>query len=252
MVKARIIPCLDVKHGRVVKGTHFVNLQDSGDPVDLCIKYSAEGADELVWLDITATVEDEELSLELISRAREGLAIPLTVGGGIRSLRHVEELLAHGADKVSINSYGLEHPDILADISRRWGSQCLVVAVDAQWEDDHYQVYSHGGRSRTLWELGAWLETAQNAGAGEFLLTSIDKDGTQDGYDLPMLRFARERVARPIIASGGAGSVNDLALAIQEGQQAVLLASLLHQNHMTIAQIKQQLTQEGVDVRWPL
>jgi cyclase len=239
-------------HGRVVKGTHFENLQDSGDPVELCVKYAEDGADELVWLDITATVEDEELSLDLISRAREELSIPLTVGGGIRSIRHVEELLEHGADKVSINTYGLEHPGILGDVARRWGSQCLVVAVDAQWEEDHYQVYSHGGRSRTQRELAAWLEEAQEAGAGEFLLTSIDRDGTQDGYDLPMLRYARERVSRPIIASGGAGSASHLLRAIQEGQQAVLLASLLHQNHMTIAYIKEQLAMEGVDVRWPL
>lgn len=252
MVKPRIIPCLDVKHGRVVKGVHFNDLQDAGDPVALAVKYCEDGADELVWLDITATIEEEELGLELLRRAREALTIPLTVGGGIRSIRHVEELLGHGADKVSINTYGLDHPEILSQVSRRWGAQCLVAAVDAKWEGDHYQVYSHGGRTRTARELGEWLTLAEDLGAGEFLLTSIDCDGTQLGYDLPMLRYARSRVTRPVIASGGAGQISHLSSAIREGQQAVLLASLLHQNQMTVGQIKSSLAEEGIDVRWPL
>ncbi|AUW93279.1 MAG: imidazole glycerol phosphate synthase subunit HisF [Sulfobacillus thermotolerans] len=252
MVKPRIIPCLDVKHGRVVKGVHFQDLKDAGDPVALAVKYCDDGADELVWLDIIATVEEEELSLALIQRAREVLTIPLTVGGGIRSIRHVEELLEHGADKVSINTYGIEHPEILSHVSRRWGSQCLVVAIDAKWEEDHYQVYVHGGRTRTEHELGDWMRRAQDLGAGEFLLTSIDRDGTQNGYDLPMLRYARQHVSRPIIASGGAGRVEHLTEAIREGQQAVLLASLLHQNQTTVGTIKQSLLEEGIDVRWPL
>ncbi|MCL4494729.1 MAG: imidazole glycerol phosphate synthase subunit HisF [Firmicutes bacterium] len=252
MVKPRIIPCLDVKHGRVVKGVNFNDLRDSGDPVEMAVKYCDDGADEIVWLDIVATVEDEEISLDLIQRARDALSIPLTVGGGIRSVRHVEQLLEHGADKVSINTYGLENPAILAQVAQRWGEQCLVVAVDAKREGDHYQVYSHGGRTRTPRHLDEWLREAQDLGAGEFLLTSIDTDGTQQGYDLPMLRYARQVVHRPVIASGGAGNVDHLASAIQEGQQAVLLASLLHEQHLTIGQIKKQLFEKGLDIRWPL
>ena len=252
MVKPRIIPCLDVKHGRVVKGVHFHDLQDSGDPVQLAIQYYEDGADELVWLDIMATVEDQDLSLDLIQKTRNALSIPLTVGGGIRSIRHVEELLEHGADKISINTYGLENPAIFEQVASRWGEQCLVVAIDAKREEDHFQVYSHGGRNRTAYELGNWLRQAQDLGAGEFLLTSIDYDGTQKGYDLPMLRYAHQIVRRPVIASGGAGSIQHLADAIEEGQKAVLLASLLHQKQITIAQIKETLIKKGLDIRWPL
>ncbi|MDA8193441.1 MAG: HisA/HisF-related TIM barrel protein [Thermaerobacter sp.] len=252
MLMPRIIPCLDVRHGRVVKGVRFQELIDSGDPVALAAEYARDGADEIVWLDIVATVEDLALSLSLIQAARRELAIPLTVGGGIRSIRHVEELLAHGADKISINSYALQHPEILPEIARRWGSQCLVIAVDAKREDDHFQVYSHGGRIRTERELGQWLRQAETLGAGEFLLTSMDRDGTQAGYDLEMLAYARQHVARPIIASGGAGRVQDLADAIGHGQSAVLLASILHQRQITVGGIKAELAAQGVAVRWPL
>jgi cyclase len=247
----RIIPCLDVRHGRVVKGVRFQELVDSGDPIELAERYGLDGADELVWLDIVATVEDLALSVELIAKARKRLAIPLTVGGGIRSLQHVEELLAHGADKVSINSYALKEPAIISHIANRWGSQCVVVAVDAKRDADQYRVYSHGGRNPTGYELGVWLHEAEERGAGEFLLTSMDRDGTQLGYDLPMLAYARSRVRRPIIASGGAGRIQDLKEAILQGNQAVLLASLLHQSQLTISQIKQTLKEEGVPVRWP-
>ncbi|AEW06200.1 1-(5-phosphoribosyl)-5-((5-phosphoribosylamino) methylideneamino)imidazole-4-carboxamideisomerase [Sulfobacillus acidophilus DSM 10332] len=247
----RIIPCLDVRHGRVVKGVHFENLVDSGDPVELAARYDQEGADELVWLDIVATVEDLALSLSLIQQARDQLAIPLTVGGGIRSIGHVEDLLAHGADKVSINSYALIHPDIITQIADRWGSQCVVVAVDAKREGDHFQVYSHGGRQRTPYELGEWLREAEDRGAGEFLLTSMDKDGTQTGYDLAMLAYARTMVQRPVIASGGAGSITHIEEALTQGNQAVLLASILHQERLSIADIKRTLLTKGVTVRWP-
>ncbi len=251
MVKPRIIPCLDVKNGRVVKGVNFDDLKDTGDPVQMAVQYCEDSADEIVWLDIIATIEDQELSLDLIQKARNALSIPLTVGGGIRSIHHVEQLLEHGADKVSINTYGLENPAILGQVAQRWGEQCLVVAVDAKREGDHYQVYSHGGRVRTDHDLGEWLKLAQDLGAGEFLLTSIDADGTQQGYDLPMLRYARQTVQRPVIASGGAGSIDHLAEAIQEGQQAVLLASLLHQKRLSITEIKKRLWEKGVDIRWP-
>lgn len=252
MLMPRIIPCLDVRHGRVVKGVRFQELIDSGDPVALAAEYARDGADEIVWLDIVATVEDLALSLSLIQAARRELAIPLTVGGGIRSIRHVEELLAHGADKISINSYALQHPEILPEIARRWGSQCLVIAIDAKREGNHFQVYSHGGRTRTERELGQWLRQAETLGAGEFLLTSMDRDGTQAGYDLEMLTYARQHVARPIIASGGAGRVQDLADAIAHGQSAVLLASILHQRQITVGGIKAELAGQGVAVRWPL
>ncbi|AEJ39098.1 cyclase HISF [Sulfobacillus acidophilus TPY] len=242
---------MDVRHGRVVKGVHFENLVDSGDPVELAARYDQEGADELVWLDIVATVEDLALSLSLIQQARDQLAIPLTVGGGIRSIGHVEDLLAHGADKVSINSYALIHPDIITQIADRWGSQCVVVAVDAKREGDHFQVYSHGGRQRTPYELGEWLREAEDRGAGEFLLTSMDKDGTQTGYDLAMLAYARTMVQRPVIASGGAGSITHIEEALTQGNQAVLLASILHQERLSIADIKRTLLTKGVTVRWP-
>jgi cyclase len=252
MLMPRIIPCLDVRHGRVVKGIRFEELIDSGDPVALAQQYAEQGADEIVWLDIVATVEEEELSLNLIGAARDALAIPLTVGGGVRSLAHVEQLLAHGADKVSINSYPLSHPEFIQQIASRWGSQCVVVAIDARREQNHYQVYKNGGRVRTAWELGEWLRVAQNQGAGEFLLTSMDRDGTQSGYDLPMLAYARSQVSRPIIASGGAGSAGDVLEVLKSGQSAVLLASLLHQGKTTVSALKSYLIDEGVSVRWPV
>lgn len=252
MLMPRIMPCLDVRHGRVVKGVNFLGLIDSGDPVELATQYANDGADEIVWLDIVATVEDLDLSLSLIQKARQQLAIPLTVGGGIRSLTHVENLLAHGADKISINSFALAQPDILPQIANRWGSQCLVVAIDATREDDHYQVFSHGGRTRTDWELGAWLKEAQARGAGEFLLTSMDRDGTQEGYDLTMLEYAQSIVSRPIIASGGAGSPRDLHQAIAQNHTALLLASILHEGKHSVSELKQYLQNKGVNVRWPL
>lgn len=248
----RIIPCLDVRHGRVVKGVQFEALVDSGDPVELAWRYAEDGADELVWLDIMATVEAVSLRWDQISRARERLNIPLTVGGGIRTLKDVTALLEHGADKVSINSQALLDPDLITQVASRWGSQCVVVAIDAKREGDQFIVYSHGARRRTQWELGAWLRESQRRGAGEFLLTSIDQDGSQDGYDLTMLDYARQHVSSPIIASGGAGTVTHLRDAITAGNQAVLLASILHQGRIGVAEIKQQLQQAGVRVRWPI
>lgn len=252
MLLPRIIPCLDVRHGRVVKGVRFLDLKDSGDPVELAAYYAASGADEVVWLDIVATVEDLELATDLIAQARRRVDIPMTIGGGIRSLRQVEALLEAGADKVSINTYAVQNPRVIGQVAARWGSQCMVVAVDARREGDHFQVYTHGGRQRTDWELGAWLKAAEAEGAGEFLLTSMDRDGTQAGYDLPMLRFARQLVHRPVIASGGAGSIDHLAEALRDGQDALLLASILHQGTLTIPVIKAELAQRGLPVRWPL
>lgn len=248
----RIIPCLDVRHGRVVKGVQFESLVDSGDPVELAWRYAEDGADELVWLDIMATVEEVSLRWDQITRARERLNIPLTVGGGIRTLEDVEALLEHGADKVSINSQALLDPGLITRVAARWGSQCVVVAIDAKREGEHFAVYSHGARQRTQWELGAWLRESERRGAGEFLLTSINQDGSQQGYDLPMLDYARQQVSAPIIASGGAGTVAHLQAAMKAGHQAVLLASILHQGQIGVAEIKQQLQQAGVMVRWPI
>ncbi len=248
----RIIPCLDVKHGRVVKGVQFGSLVDEGDPVELAVRYAEDGADELVWLDIMATVERTQWRWDQISRARQRLNIPLTVGGGIKTVDDVTALLEHGADKVSINSQALENPDLITQVANRWGAQCVVVAVDAKREDDGFYVYSHGGRHRTSWELGEWLVESERRGAGEFLLTSIDRDGSQHGYDLALLDYARRCVARPLIASGGAGAVEDLLEAIEAGHPAVLLASILHQGQTSVATIKQQLRGRGVMVRWPV
>ncbi|MCY0885239.1 MAG: imidazole glycerol phosphate synthase cyclase subunit, partial [Firmicutes bacterium] len=224
----RLIPCLDVRHGRVVKGVHFDNLVDAGDPVALAWRYAAEGADELVWLDVVATVEERRAALAQIEHARQRLDIPLTVGGGITSIKDVRAILAAGADKVSINSRALAEPSLITEVAERWGRQCVVVAIDAKLEPDgSYGVYSHGGRVRTGRELLDWIRTADRLGAGEFLLTSIDTDGTGSGFDLPMLRLARMATDRPIIASGGAGSVEDLEAAAATGVDAMLLASLL-------------------------
>ncbi len=248
----RIIPCLDVRRGRVVKGVQFGSLVDSGDPVELAARYAEDGADELVWLDIMATVEATQLRWDQISRARRRINIPLTVGGGIRTIDDVKALLEHGADKVSINSQALADPDLITKVASRWGAQCVVVAIDAKREAEGFYVYSHGGRRRTPWELGAWLKESERRGAGEFLLTSIDRDGGQQGYDLELLEYAREKISRPLIASGGAGTVADLIEAIRAGHQAVLLASILHQGQTRITTIKQQLQEAGVTVRWPV
>ncbi len=252
MYLPRIIPCLDVRHGRVVKGVKFLDLIDSGDPVELAEHYAATGADELVWLDIVATIEDLQLATDLIFKARRRIDIPLTVGGGIRTIEQVEALLTAGADKVSINSQALAEPALVSKVARRFGSQCMVVAVDARREGDHWQVFRHGGRTRTDWELGAWLRQAEDEGAGEFLLTSMDADGTQQGYDLPMLDFAHQHIHRPLIASGGAGSVDDLEQALRHGEDALLLASLLHQGSISIPGLKAELIRRGVPVRWPI
>ncbi len=252
MYLPRIIPCLDVRHGRVVKGVNFLDLIDSGDPVELATAYAATGADELVWLDIVATVEDLELATDLIRRARRGVDVPLTVGGGIRTEAQVGALLDAGADKVSINSQALAEPNIIHQVAHHWGSQCMVVAIDAKREDTHWQVFSHGGRTRTPWELGDWLQRAEAEGAGEFLLTSMDADGTRRGYDLPMLAFARSLIHRPLIASGGAGGIDDLEMALRHGEDALLIASILHQGDTDLPGIKTELSKRGVTVRWPI
>ncbi|MCY0897686.1 MAG: HisA/HisF-related TIM barrel protein [Firmicutes bacterium] len=249
MLRARVIPCLDVRHGRTVKGVQFQNVVDAGDPVSLGLQYAEDGADELVWLDIVATVEDTRVQVEQIARLRAGLKIPLTVGGGIKSLNDMETLLYHGADKVSINSAALADPALIEEGAKRWGSQCVVVAIDARQWDGQYRVFSHGGRRDAERELGDWLREAESRGAGEFLLTSIDHDGRQSGYDLAMLDYARSQTSRPIIASGGAGTIDHLAACFDRGHLTVLLASILHRQQLTVAQIKEELARRGYPVR---
>lgn len=249
MLKARIIPCLDVRNGRTVKGIGFENMVDSGDPVEQALRYAEAGADELVWLDIAATVENQPLSLHQISQVRIRLKIPLTVGGGVRTSADAGRLLHHGADKVSINAAALLKPALIEEVAARWGSQCMVVAVDAKRTASGYGVFSHGGRRPAGRELGAWLMEAEARGAGEFLLTSIDRDGSQGGYDLEMVDYARSRTKRPIIVSGGAGTVDHLADMLSRGHTALLLASILHQGQTTVPILKRELARRGFAVR---
>lgn len=260
MLAKRIIPCLDVADGRVVKGTHFVDLHDAGDPVELGARYGAEGADELVFLDITATVENRGATLEWVRRVAEMVFIPFSVGGGIRRLEDIRAYLRAGADKVSLNSAAFADPDLIRQASRAFGSQCVIVAVDAKREagqaagdgDPTWHAFSHGGRRDTGRDALSWIVEAERLGAGEILLTSMDCDGTQAGYDLELLRRACESVRIPVIASGGAGSPEDLLQAVTEGMaDAVLAASIFHFGKHTVSSVKDYLSARGICVRTP-
>ena len=249
MLAKRIIPCLDVDAGRVVKGTRFRDLRDAGDPVELASRYDTEGADELVFLDITATVEGRAATLEVVSRTAEQVFIPLTVGGGVRDADDVRELLRAGADKVSMNSAAVRDPAALAGSAERFGAQCMVIAIDARHRDGGWEVCVDGGRTPTGIDAVGWAADAtQRHGAGEILLTSIDRDGTGDGYDLELLRAVADATSVPLIASGGAGEPEHFAdgLAIAD---AVLAASRFHDGDLTIAQVKDHLAAEGITVR---
>lgn len=254
MLAKRILPCLDVKAGRVVKGVNFVNLRDAGDPVELARAYNEAGADELVFLDITATHEDRNIIFDVVYRTAEEVFIPLTVGGGIRSLETVRDLLRAGADKVSINSSAVRDPEFVNRASDRFGSQCIVVAIDARRRQDPtnpgWDVYVRGGRENTGRDAIAWAEEVARRGAGELLITSMDADGTQAGYDLELTRAIAERVEIPTIASGGAGTCHHIYEALADGKaEAALLASLLHYGQLTISQIKKYLNFHGIPVR---
>lgn len=251
MLTKRIIPCLDVNQGRVVKGTNFVNLRDAGDPVELAAFYDREGADELVFLDITASAEERGIMLEVARRTAEEVFIPFTVGGGLRSPEDIREMLKAGADKVSLNTAAVEHPELIEQASRRFGSQCIVVAIDArQRPDGGWEVYTHGGRRPTGLDVVAWAREAESRGAGEILLTSMDRDGTRDGYDLKLTRTVSEAVRIPVIASGGAGSLRHLLEGLTEGKaDAVLAASIFHYREHSIREAKAYLAREGVPVR---
>ena len=253
MLTRRIIPCLDIKEGRVVKGVNFLGLRDAGDPVELAARYDAQGADELVFLDITASSDKRSLIFELASRVAEQVFIPFTVGGGITCVEDVRRMVATGADKVSINSAALKNPDLIREASERFGSQCIVVAIDPKKTGNTksgWEVHSHGGRTPTGIDALEWAERVAKLGAGEILLTSMDADGMKTGYDLPLTRAVSELVSIPIIASGGAGTPQHLVEAVTEGRaDAVLLASMLHYGEYTVGQLKDYLAENGVAVR---
>ena len=245
----RVIPCLDVDGGRVVKGIEFVDLRDAGDPVELAARYDRDGADEVVFLDITATSDKRGTVVELARRAADEVFVPLTIGGGIRSLADAQAVLDAGADKVSVNSAALARPALIDELSARFGAQCVVLAIDAKASDSGWEAYLAGGRTPTGRDAVAWAIEATERGAGEILLTSMDRDGTSAGYDLPLTTAIAGAVAVPVIASGGAGSLEHLSEAVRAGADAVLLASILHYGQHTIAEIKDRLAADGVAVR---
>ncbi len=251
MLAKRIVPCLDVRAGRVVKGIQFVNLQDAGDPVEMARVYDRAGADELVFLDITATHDERGILLDVVQRTAEQVFIPLTVGGGIRDLDTIRALLRAGADKVSINSAAVKDPELINRASQRFGSQCIVVAIDARRQSDgSWGVYVRGGREYTGLDALAWAQQMAQRGAGEILLTSMDADGTQAGYDLELTARVAASVGIPVVASGGAGSCGHIRAALTTaGAEAALLASLLHYGQLSIAQIKADLHHHGIPVR---
>lgn len=253
MLTRRIIPCLDVKEGRVVKGVNFLGLRDAGDPVQLAAMYDRQGADELVFLDITASHEKRGLIFDLAARVAEEVFIPFTVGGGISSVDDFRRILATGADKVSINSAAIRNPDLIRAASEKFGAQCVVVAIDPKKTGNTpsgWEVHVHGGRTPTGIDALQWAEKAYSLGAGEFLLTSMDADGTLSGYDLPLTRAIAEIVPIPVIASGGAGTPEHIADAFTEGKaDAALLASILHDGTYTVGQLKERLAEKGIPVR---
>ncbi|WP_422930399.1 imidazole glycerol phosphate synthase subunit HisF [Singulisphaera sp. PoT] len=254
MLAKRIIPCLDVNEGRVVKGTNFVNLRDAGDPVEVASRYEQEGADELVFLDITASHQGREIIWDVVRRTAEVCFMPLTVGGGIRNLDDIRALLNAGADKVSINSAAVRDPDFVYRAARRFGSQCIVVNIDPKRVDrdgkEFWEVHINGGRIGTGLEAVAWAREIERLGAGEIVLTSMDADGTKNGYDLPMTRAVADAVEIPVVASGGAGSPEHLRAAVVEGgASAALAASIFHYREYTIADTKKYLAEHGVPVR---
>ena len=252
MLAKRIIPCLDVKAGRVVKGVQFVHLKDAGDPVEAARAYDADGADELCFLDITASHEERKILLDVVGRTAEQVFMPLTVGGGIRTIDDIRDLLKAGADKVSINTAAVQHPEFVKQAAERFGTQCIVVAIDAKRAGDGWEVFTHGGRVATGIDAIDWARTVESYGAGEILLTSMDRDGSKAGYDLGLTRAVSEAVGLPVIASGGAGNLQHLYEGFTEGKaDAVLAASIFHYREYTIGQAKEYLRARGIAMRMP-
>jgi cyclase len=250
VVLKRVIPCLDVDKGRVVKGTNFVGLRDAGDPVELAARYDDEGADEIVFLDITASHEARDTIVELARRTADNVFIPFTIGGGVRSVEDAQAVLDAGADKVSVNSAALARPELVGELAEVFGSQCVVIAIDAKRRDGDWDVYANGGRTRVDRQAVGWAREATERGAGEMLLTSMDRDGTTDGYDIELTRAVSGAVGVPVIASGGAGELQHLSEAIADGgADAVLCASIFHYGTYTIRDAKDHLRAAGIPVR---
>ena len=253
MRSIRIIPCLDVDEGRVVKGVNFVDLRDAGDPVELASVYNSQGADEIVFLDITASSDSRETLHEVVRRTAEEIFIPFTVGGGIRSVEDARQILRLGADKVSLNTAAVIRPDLISDVAKEFDNQCVVVAVDSRRSDKTscgFEVFTHGGREETGLSLLDWVREAVEKGAGEILLTSMDRDGTKDGFDIQMLKLVSEEVSVPLIASGGAGTLKDMVDgALLGNADALLAASIFHFGELTVSEVKKELSKAGLTVR---
>jgi cyclase len=250
MLTKRIIPCLDVTDGRVVKGTKFLRLRDAGDPVECAIEYNRQGADELVFLDITASSDNRRTMIDVVRRTAEQCFMPLTVGGGIRTVSDVREMLLAGADKVSMNTAAIKEPELIARSADAFGVQCIVVAIDAKRSGAGWEVFTHGGRRQTGLDAVDWARRMQDLGAGEILLTSMDRDGTKSGFDLALTRAVADAVDVPVIASGGVGGLKDLADGVLEGRaDAVLAASIFHFGEFTVREAKEFMAQRGIEVR---
>ncbi|EAD9072983.1 imidazole glycerol phosphate synthase subunit HisF [Listeria monocytogenes] len=250
MLTKRIIPCLDVTAGRVVKGVNFVSLTDVGDPVEIAKAYNEAGADELVFLDITATVELRQTMIDVVERTAEQVFIPLTVGGGISSVSDMKELLQAGADKISLNSAAIKRPDLIQEGADKFGNQCIVVAIDAKWNGTNWSVFTHGGRNDTGLDAITWAKKAVQLGAGEILLTSMDGDGTKNGYDIPLTKAISEAVSVPVIASGGCGNAAHMAEVFEKtNATAALAASIFHYGELSIQNVKTTLLEKGVNIR---
>ncbi len=250
MLAKRIIPCLDVDGGRVVKGVHFVDIRDAGDPVENAEVYNKQGADEIIFLDITASSDRRDIIIDVVEKTAESVFVPLTVGGGIRNLDDIRTILRAGADKVSINTAAVENPGLVREAADRFGSQCIVVAIDAKAKDSSWEVFIHGGRTPTGLDVLDWAKKMEELGAGEFMLTSMDRDGTKEGYDLRLTRAVSDLVNIPVIASGGVGTLEHLYEGLTEGRaDAVLAASIFHYNEFTVGDVKAYLKGRGVSVR---
>lgn len=250
MLAKRIIPCLDVDRGRVVKGVHFVDIRDAGDPVENAELYNKQGADEIIFLDITASSDRRDIIIDVVEKTAEQVFVPLTVGGGIRNLDDIRRLLRAGADKVSINTAAVESPDLVREAADRFGSQCIVVAIDAKARNSSWEVFIHGGRTPAGLDVLEWAKKMEELGAGEFMLTSMDRDGTKEGYDLRLTRTVSDLVNIPVIASGGVGTLEHLYEGLTDGRaDAVLAASIFHYNEFTVGDVKAYLKGRGVNVR---